>query len=272
MALQQGYGLSQQALRQVGETVRAVRAMRQYEGQKGRPEPANTARHHMWVQATDTALDGTAEAYPAKLVLHDVAGNSWDDFTVVWLRLANGATPDETTLYWCPLEGFHPSDGVAVFVFGDQAGGTEEGARVYNSSPVTLTHTTPTAIPFDSDRFNSGGAYHHTVTNNTRLKVPADGTYRCGAGITIEDAGSGVDLYLLLRLRLNGTVTIGQNQGYTEASLVADLSVQVASGDYELSAGNYVEVYAEQYNGASSNLDVQVFGDYSPEAWIKKVG
>lgn len=77
------------------------------------------------------------------------------------------------------------------------------GARVYNSGGF-LGLTTTTALTFDSESFDTDG-YHSTVSNTSRLTVPADGRYLIGCEIGIDDSTSAnYDVGIIL----NGTTTI----------------------------------------------------------------
>lgn len=50
------------------------------------------------------------------------------------------------------------------------------GAQARSAVQLNIT-TTPSAVPFASEDFDTG-TYHDNVTNNSRLTIPATGKYR----------------------------------------------------------------------------------------------
>lgn len=135
------------------------------------------------------------------------------------------------------------------------------GARVYNSSNVSLSTATETALTFDSERYDTA-AYHSTVTNTERLTVPVTGYYHIGAIARITNS-PGDPSYILLQI--NGTTTIALD-------LIANNSnipMGVVSCDYQLTAGDYVKVFV--YVQSSSKNAVNN-GNYSPEFWCHLIG
>lgn len=133
------------------------------------------------------------------------------------------------------------------------------GARVYNTSLITLTNATYTAVTFDSERFDDA-SYHDTATNSSRLTVPYDGRYLIGAHIGFDfDAGGGRQV----RLRVNGATTIA-TQGV--APVPDDNNRISICTIWEMTALDYVEVLAYQTTGGPLNLEQNQA--FSMEFWI----
>ena len=140
------------------------------------------------------------------------------------------------------------------------------GARVYNTGNVTIPNNTQTAIPLDSERYDTH-AFHSTVTNPSRLTIPAGmaGYYHMGG--SFQWAVSGAPSLRLAIIQLNGTTPIAVN-GYQAANAANTYSN--ISCDYHLAVGDYVELHAYQLSAA--DLDIQANIAWSPELWIHRVG
>lgn len=151
MALEEGYQLDEKGVRQLREMRKQHAELYRDRGAQEKPQKRHPAlsTHHNWIQATSTTLDGTANAYPAKIVLHNVEANTWSDFTTVWLRFANDGKPSTGIRYWCRLEGVLAADGVTIYTRDDSVvtarknSGSNVGTRsrlnFIEGSNVTLT-------------------------------------------------------------------------------------------------------------------------------------
>lgn len=130
-------------------------------------------------------------------------------------------------------------------------------ARVYNSGAITLTTGVAAALTFDSERWDTAGL-HSTVTNTSRLTAPVFGLY-VGTG-HVRFAANAVGIREI-SVSVNGTTTIAiQDILALVGGAVTILSVPF---EYELAAGDYVELVAYQNSGG--NLNVEVAANYSPE-------
>ena len=136
-------------------------------------------------------------------------------------------------------------------------------ARVYNSSNIQLTTAAEATLTFDTERYDSGDL-HSTSSNTGRLTAPITGLYSVGANVRFASNATG---QRQVALRINGT------------TFIAYVLVQAANGDatflnvstdYQLTAGDYVEVRAYQNSGG--NLNVTASANYSPEFWMHRAG
>jgi hypothetical protein len=138
--------------------------------------------------------------------------------------------------------------------------------RVYhNTSPTVLT-ATHTALPFNSERFDTAGGaastQHDNVTNNSRLTCRYAGKYQIGAGVEFGTSTAG--LFRIVQLRLNGATMIArevvapsQNTNLTPVTI------------YDLAVNDYVEVVVYQDSGSTMTLVSAT--DYAPLFWMVRV-
>lgn len=172
-----------------------------------------------------------------------------------------------------PATGVSPSsawgdtvrDDVA-YLAGDAASGNPKPlARVYNSAALTIANNTPTALTFNSERFDIAGM-HSTSSNTSRLTVPTGcgGKYRIGAHIQWASNASG---NRAVWLYANGATVCAVEEKTPFSGAAISMSVSTL---WTLAAGDYVEVYVQQTSGGS--LNVNVASAYSPEFWAEWCG
>ena len=123
-------------------------------------------------------------------------------------------------------------------------------ARAYLTGTQALANTTATAVGFPSETFDTDG-FHDTVTNNSRMTVPAGkgGTYVVVGAAWFAANATGDRRALLY---VNGSAVtwsdvINAGGVYAPIALVSDVLV--------LAAGDYVQLFAYQSSGGSLNLD-----------------
>lgn len=138
-------------------------------------------------------------------------------------------------------------------------------ARVYNSA--NITHTTNGAaqvVTFNSERYDVGGC-HSTSSNTGRLTVPSGGggLYAIGACIGWAANASGIRA---ASIRVNGSVLIATEE--TPAFSANSTPKHNLYTEWELAAGDYVEVLAYQSSGGSLNIAAN---SGSPEFWFRWV-
>lgn len=153
------------------------------------------------------------------------------------------------------------SAGSTVFLRGDQTWNNpiqRIGARVYHNADQTLTTGVTTTLNFNSERYDIGNL-HDTATNNSRLTIPVSGVYQITANVFFALNATG---FRAVNLLLNGTTLIGHTRQQAVAGGASGTALNI-SCDYELTAGNYIEVQAFQNSGG--NLAVSVLGNFSPE-------
>lgn len=146
------------------------------------------------------------------------------------------------------------------------SGNAKPMCRVYSVGDRSVSTVTETAILFDGERYEVGGALHSTVTNSSRITVPSggDGVYSIGA--TVAWVNSNTSGIRIVSIRLNGSTMIAR----TESLGTANSSAQTLSCDYKLAAGDYVETVVYQNSGAL--LAVAASSAFTPEMWCHWVG
>lgn len=138
--------------------------------------------------------------------------------------------------------------------------------RVYNSANISIaTSGSPQALTFDSERYDVGGC-HSTSVNTGRITVPsgAGGKWRFGASIEFASNATG---YRQVFIRLNGGSALAAVQVPAVSGVATQLNV---SGEYSLSAADYLEVVVTQTSGAA--LNVTATGNYGCEfyaSWMR---
>jgi hypothetical protein len=140
---------------------------------------------------------------------------------------------------------------------------TPDGARVYNSADETITPGTPTALTFDTERYDNGGL-HSTTSNTSRLTAVRAGKYLI-TGHVIWDAGSSGSRWV--RIRLDGATMIA---GINDDGPSAGSPVQSVATVYDLAATHYVELEVMHYQG--TDLKVLAVPNYSPEFAMQWLG
>jgi len=142
------------------------------------------------------------------------------------------------------------------------------GCRVYHNANQTITTGVTTALAFNSERFDTD-SFHDTVTNNSRLTVPAGmaGKYLIFANVEwgpVADA-----TWRLMQIRLGGATVIGRVAGPNNNSASFG-TVQPLAFTYDLAVGDYVECMVRHERG--TNLDVALSTGYQCEFGMQRVG
>jgi hypothetical protein len=129
-------------------------------------------------------------------------------------------------------------------------------ARVTTVAAISLSNNTPTALSFDTERFNSGE--WSSSVNPSRITAIVDGIYSISGSASFSPNATG---QRKLDIRLNGSSAVASQQ-ITNASAAVATNLTVTTV-MSLLAGDYVEVVASQTSGG--NLDVLKSDKYSPE-------
>lgn len=140
-------------------------------------------------------------------------------------------------------------------------------ARVFNNANLSINNGVATTLTFNSERYDNGGL-HSTSANTSRLLVPITGLYMIGACVQFAVNATGyryVDL--LVTFAAGGTATIVSDRRAGTAVIETTIPVET---EYELAAGDYVEVVVAQSSGGA--LNVLAVASYSPEFWMHRVG
>jgi hypothetical protein len=141
--------------------------------------------------------------------------------------------------------------------------------RVYHNAAQSITSATPTALAFNSERFDQAGnaadTMHDNVTNNSRLTCRYAGVYQITGNASFAANATG---YRQLEIKLNNTTTIESSIDMTASGTVA--SRILCTTLYSLAVNDYVELIAYQTSGGGLNVDV--IGNLSPEFMMVRVG
>jgi hypothetical protein len=135
-------------------------------------------------------------------------------------------------------------------------------ARVRRTSAQSIPNNTTTAISFSSARYDT--ATFWAAGNPTRLTIPEDGLY--AVTYTLRFATSSVG-YCRAQVIVNAATAIATMTIPPNATLDTDL---VGATQFQLSAGDYIELYVRQASGGS--LDIAAVASFSPEFSIAKIG
>lgn len=143
------------------------------------------------------------------------------------------------------------------------------GCRVTHNAAQSITSATPTALAFNTERFDTD-AFHDTVTNNNRLTVPAGlaGKYHIWA--QVEWAAKADATIRQVLIRLNGTATNLVMRTDLNLNTVSYNLPQPLATVYDLAAGDYVEVVVRQDSGAA--LNVANTANYGCEFGLQRIG
>ena len=149
----------------------------------------------------------------------------------------------------------------ANFVSG--IGGTNTPAfQATMSGNQSYSNATSTKVDFDTEQFDTAGAYDHST--NQRFTVPSGqaGKYFIFAKIFFNDAAS-TDKNHKIHIYKNGS-NAGTGSKRTVGTTGRDMTVE-ACQMYDLSVGDYIEIYLNSNAGAGSingSANNDIFGGY----------
>jgi hypothetical protein len=137
------------------------------------------------------------------------------------------------------------------------------GARVYNDGNQNIAASTPTAVTYDQERWDTDGIWN--VGNPTRLTSQTEGYYYIAASAVFD--GDTLGTFRYCDLYLNGTTFIAKNWRSPTSNIDTCMSISTL---YPLEVGDYVEnmVY---HNSTTDPLALLSLGNYSPEFSIQLV-
>ena len=209
------------------------------------------------VSWTDSAgFSGTVEEYG--LAASDRAGKMPSD---MYSRLASGTSGS-----------FHGTDaevqvngGIITDITSGSYGGaiTNIGARVYRHSSQALASGSEDPISFTAARWDTDNIWDSA--SPTKFTINTDGVYLIVGNLRFEAHDNGQRQAGII---LNGSTYLTIDKALNEGSGGAvDLNPAAV---YQLSEGDYVELYAYQNSGVT--LNVVRLENCSPEFTIQKVG
>lgn len=123
---------------------------------------------------------------------------------------------------------------------------------------VAVDYTTATALTWDAEVLDDGG-WHDTVTNNTRLTVPA-GITRVRVGCSVSPSGVTASVGLLVDIRKStggGAVSVNYDGRVAFAGTISPNGagrVSFASGWMPVVAGDYFECWLQVTTDTSINV------------------
>lgn len=166
----------------------------------------------------------------------NVEGNHWvknESDSTATLDASGGTTINLPSNVWVKIY----TDGSAGIV---ALRYSFRGAMVKKSADQTAADYTGAAImAFDAEVYDTGG-WHDTVTNNSRLTVPA-GVTAVRVGGTVSISSSTADTYKFLDIIKNGATFDGRPATSAEIGSTGVL-LNVVSGVLAVSAGDYFEM------------------------------
>jgi len=135
--------------------------------------------------------------------------------------------------------------------------------RVFHSANQSCTNGTLTTLLFDSERYDPAGC-HSTTTNTERITVPTGAGGKWAFGATVSFAANATG-QRQVRILLNGSTVLAED--IRDAAAGGEVTSITVSGQYALSAGDYLTVVARQTSGGA--LNVSAASAYSPEFWAE---
>lgn len=136
------------------------------------------------------------------------------------------------------------------------AGYVQPQVRAFHNVSQSIPNAVATALLFNSERWDTD-TMHDNVTNNSRLTANTDGLYQIDFSGEWDTNATGQRQFFL---QVNGTTPIAVIRHDASGASTTQMNV---SSQYQLSAGDFVEVFAFQNSGGA--LDVLANAQFSPE-------
>lgn len=141
--------------------------------------------------------------------------------------------------------------------------------RAYNNANQTLSNNSWTVVPFNNEEWDTD-SMHESVTHPSRLTVSTTGFYLLDvtAWFTANAAG-----YRYIQVVKNGVAVNSSPLLYEGRSpSAAGTSIIAASGMCQLTAADYIELYAYQNSGGNLDLVVNSTGAIGISMGLTLVG
>lgn len=133
--------------------------------------------------------------------------------------------------------------------------------HVTHSAGQSIAHNSVAILAFDTERYDPSGM-HDTATNNSRVTIAAPGRYRLMAGVEWAANANG---QRALNLKLNGTTVLASVLDSATAALGVRELVAI---EYQLAAGDYIEVEVYQNSGGALNVTQQTYSPWLTVSWL----
>ena len=138
-----------------------------------------------------------------------------------------------------------------------------QGARVYHNIDQAIPNNVPTALAFNSERWDDD-TIHDNALSNSRLTCRTAGKYIVTASFVWEELAGGRRQITFYK---NGITVVGILEVAADANNRCKLCCCCIQ---DLSVGEYVEVWVLHTQGAP--LDILFIDEYSPEFMMSRVG
>lgn len=146
-------------------------------------------------------------------------------------------------------------------------GFTPEYCRVRNSTSISLTHNTVTALTFDTEDSDSSGGMHSVATNTGRINFPTAGTYVIMLNVRFAANNIGVREVTIRNsagtslAAARGSAAVSSTAGTTYTAQSVDMRLFVST-IHTVTAGDWVDAVAFQNSGGA--LNAEAVGNFSP--------
>lgn len=241
--------------------------------------PLTLARHNLTATANPTAADDVVLGYLAGSVWINVSNDKVficidsSEEAADWQQISGsgegGGASVLDDLEDVDTSTVPPEDGQALvwqesselWIPGDVSGAGEDysGVRVYTEENLSCGEYQTVKIPWTAELWDTD-SYHDNSTNNTRLTIPANGTYSITAFLRWTTPVIG-----RMRVIKNGTVIVFENFSY--ADLEYAFSYNFIIGELQLAAGDYLEI---NFSNQSSGTKSVAYGQYVTYAIVSK--
>jgi hypothetical protein len=136
------------------------------------------------------------------------------------------------------------------------------GARIYNSTAITISHNTSTVVTFDSERWDTDNIHSGSSTGQLWCNTP--GSYLIFGSFAWEtDTVS----FSQIGIRLNGSTFIAVNRMPNHGGIGPIWEISTV---YKLSVGDYIEAIA--FQTTTADLDILASANYGCEFGMQRIG
>lgn len=147
---------------------------------------------------------------------------------------------------------------------------TTPQVKAWNSTLVSLVSGTTTVIPLQTELWDTTGTMHDSTANTSRLVAPIDGRYLILANLGFVQNATGRRI-CQVRLNANGSGVAGTPIS-EENHMASPLGSTVIGTkfEYDLVAGDYVEMFGNQTSGAPLNSANVVHQTWMSMRWMSE--
>lgn len=153
---------------------------------------------------------------------------------------------------------------------GDLPEFTAPQVKAWNSTLVTLVSGTTTVIPLQTELWDTTGTMHDDTTNTSRLVAPIDGRYLILANLGFVQNTVGRRI-CQVRLNANGSGVAGtiiSEENHAASPLGS--TVVGTKFEYDLVAGDYVEMFGNQTSGGGLDSADLVYQTWMSMRWMSE--